>query len=241
MSNHSELHDAFIEAYPRYVATVLRQQGVDIDELVADAIVEGVSVLDGLLTRFARVPLIEQSSSPLELFAESLRPIGKALDTAGIQPRSATAGLNLHPWDVHGLVPGSSKVLGDRAHSAHLAWGVSKAHALGAFDASSRPIRPGVLVLCRQDDARALDDSIALAGYRWVDSPHDGAVVAIIDDRVDGSDAAVAEAVATGHRVVVYGDIDDIRRVGLAAAGVWRTVSRSQILHDLEAVIPLIA
>jgi hypothetical protein len=241
MSNQSELHEAFVEVYPRYVATVLHQGGIEVDELIADAIVEGTAVLDGLLMRLEAVPPAEQIYSPLELFAESLRPINRALDTAGVEPKGAAMGLALYPWDVHGLVPGSSKVLGERAHAAHLAWGVSKAHALGAFSSVERPVRPGVLVLCRPEDVRPLEVSLAEAGYRWVDNPTGGAVVALVDDDVSDADAAVAEAIATDHRVVVYGEIDDIRGLGLAAAGVWKTASRSQVLNDLEAVLPSIA
>lgn len=241
MSYQSELHEALVEAYPRYVAAVLYQNGIEVDEFLGDAIVEGVAVLDGLLTRFEDVPPSGQMYSPLELFAEALRPVGRALDIAGIIPKAATAGLALHPWDVHGLVPGSSKVLGDRAHNAHLAWGISKAHALGALSGDNRPAAPGALVLCRSQDVGALEAGLVAAGYRWVDTPHDGAVVALVDVEVPDSDAAVAEAIATGHRVVAYGEIDDLRTVGLSAAGVWKTASRAQVLDELATLLPAIA
>lgn len=241
MLHESELHGAFIEAFPRYVATTLHAQGVEVDELVADAIIDGVAVLDRLLSQLESTPSAEQTAGPLELFAEALRPVSRALDTAGVQPRPRARGLALHPWDTHGLVPGSSKVLGERAHTAHLTWGVHKAQALGAFAGGLPATKPGVLVLCRPEDADRLAAAVANAGYRWIDRPEAGGVLALVDVAVDSSPMAITEAVATGHRVIAYGEIDDLQRVGLLASGIWRTATRHQVLDDLVGILPTIA
>lgn len=240
MTHGSELHEAFIEAYPRYVATTLHGAGVEVDELVADAIIEGVTVLDRLLSQLESTPSVGQTAGPLELFAEALRPVSRALDTAGVEPRTPGRVLALYPWDTHGLVPGSSNVLGERAHTAHLAWGVTKAQAVGAFGSGRDGTRPGVLVLCRAQDADRIGVAVDHAGYRWVDRPDAGGVVALVDVSIAGAATAIAEAVTADHRVIAFGEIDDLQRVGILAAGAWKTATREQILDNLEALLPTI-
>lgn len=236
----SALREAFVSAYPRYVARILTERGIGMNELVADAIVDGSSVLDGLLEELVVTPLDEQRRSPLELFRESLRPVDRALALSGIpRPPIDDTHRRLHPWDVYALCPGSSKALGESAHDAHLRWGIGKAMILGAFSQRVAPDRPAVALLCRQGDREHLDDSLREAGYRRVDSVEDGVVFALVDIDVDLD--VVLEVMAFGVRVVAYGDeVNDLMIVGLKAAGAWKVVPRSTVLTSLEMIVPTI-
>lgn len=240
MDAGTELRESFVEAYPVYVARVLHQRGIEMVEIIADAVVEGVAVLDGLLARFGGDAPVEQTHSPLELFAEALRPVDRALGTVGVAPAPGSPA-NLHPWDVYGLAPGSSAVLGERARAAHLAWGVAKASALGVFTETGRSTRPGILVLCDGSDREQIETGIDSAGYSWADAPDPGVVVALVDDAVASSDAAIAEALDRGTRVIVYGELDDLRTIALSAQGVWKCATREQVLHHLSELLPSIA
>jgi len=240
MSNDPDLREAFVEAYPLYVASVLHARGIVVDELIADAVVEGASVLDGLLATLESTPTMDQRHSPLELFREALRPIDRALATNGVPIPTDVKPRTLHPWDAYALSPGSSQMLGERAHEAHLRWGVAKAHALGAFDEQARPLRPGVAVLCDPDDAEAIGRNLDSIGYRWVDSLEDEPLVALIDSSIEGAREAMSAARRSGCRVVAYGPVTDIEAVGLTAAGVWKTVTKQAVVDDLETVLPMI-
>jgi hypothetical protein len=78
------------------------------------------------------------------------------------------------------------------------------------------------------------------AGYRWVDRPDAGGVVALVDVSIAGAATAIAEAVTANHSVIAFGEIDDLQRVGILAAGAWKTATREQILDNLEALLPTI-
>jgi hypothetical protein len=238
MSTDDSIREAFVEAYPTYVASRLHERGVEVDAFVADAIVEGVSLLDRLLARLEAMPPEDQRQSPLELFREALRPVGQALATAGVPPPPVAARLAQLPWDVYDLAPGSSQVLGDRARDAHLRWGVTKALHLGAFSESRTTRRPAVLVLCPQADVPLIGASLDELGYRWAESIDDQPVVALVDMGMPDAGAAVRDAVGSGMRVVAYGDIDDIQAVGLRAAGAWKVVRRTTVTFDLGSVLP---
>ena len=87
MQNEADdVRRSFVDAYPRYVASLLASRGVQVDDLLADAIVEGAAVLDGLLTTLESIDPVDQVSSPLELFREALRPIDRALTLLGMPP-----------------------------------------------------------------------------------------------------------------------------------------------------------
>ncbi|KAA3636951.1 MAG: hypothetical protein DWP92_08720 [Armatimonadetes bacterium] len=234
------MKEAFLEAYPRYVVRILNERGIELTELVADAIVDGSSTLDGLLQRLVDTPMDEQRHSPLELFRESLRPVDRALALSGVPaPAIDEAHRRLHSWDVYTLCPGSSQALGPSAHDAHLRWGIGKAMAVGAFTRRTAPDRPMVALLCREGDREHLDGSLLAAGYRSVDGVEDGAVLALVD--IDVNSDVVSEMVGLGIRVIAYGDqVTDISTVGLRAAGVWKVVPRSTVLTSIGAIVPII-
>ncbi len=236
------LKEAFVVAYPRYVARILTERGIEVSELIADAIVDGTSVLDGLLGKLIDTPLHEQRHSPLELFRESLRPVDLALATSGV-PRPAIDGARreLHPWDAYVLCPGSSTVLGASAHDAHLRWGIRKAMVAGAYSQQVVPDRPAVALLCREDDREHLGASLREAGYRPTNSVEDGSVFALVDIDIDSDSDGVSAAMESGVRVIAYGDqVTDLTTTGLRAAGVWKVIPRSTVLTRLGTIVPII-
>jgi len=236
-STGEELREAFVDAYPRYVAEVLVTRGIEMTDLMADAIVEGANVLNGLLTGLEGTSFIDQRQSPLELFREALRPVARALHTAGVEPSAIdSATPALIAWDTYQLSPASSAALGTAAHEAHLRWGVEKARALGAV-ASQSP-RAALIIVCSPEDRDTIGRQAIAAGFAVVDQVSD-ALFAVID--VDGGRHAdsVVEAIAAGCRTVVFGsEIEDMQRAALRAQGVWKIVDRPEAIGDLSSVLP---
>jgi hypothetical protein len=250
--DNSELRAAFCEAYPLYVAGVLVGRAVTVDDLIADAIVEGAAILGNLLTDLEGTNPADQRSSPLELFREALRPVDAALATNGVPVPPVDLGhVQVHPWDRYQLSPGSPQLLGERAYDAHVRWGVAKAMAFGALvsptatehvEGGTRRIeRPRIRVIGSEADTAHFVGSLAELGYQLVDAGNDRSVVTLVD--IDHGEAAkvISDTVATHGRVVVYGDaIDDLQAMAFSAAGVWKVVPRSDILTRLDTVLPAI-
>jgi hypothetical protein len=233
-----------VEAYPTYVASLLVARGVEMTDVVADSIVEGAHVLDGLLTTLEQTPPSLQRHSPLELFRESLRPVTKALSTVGARevvrdPEQST----LLPWDTFGLSPASTSAISDEVHAAHLEWGLAKAAALGTLVERKAPERPLLWFVCRDSDTEALLREGERVGYRMLPAPQwDRPVAVLIDMGVDDSTDLLGLAVNDGHRVVVYDDaVDDIRAIGFRAAGAWKVSSRDDVMHRLGTIRPVLA
>jgi hypothetical protein len=232
----SQLRTALVTAYPKYVARVLMGMGVEVDDVIADAIVEGVSVLDGLLASFTGKTVERQRHSPLELFGEALRPIDRTLAMSGLAPR--VRGTPMPPWDRYALCPGSSQVLGPEAHEAHLRWGVSKAATMAAG------VRfPAACIVCLPQDRDILESGASEAGYRLVGiEAIDRARVVVVDTSVPRASNTIAAGVASGQYVIAFrAGIDDMEAVGLNALGADRVVDRTALLADVAAHLPAIA
>jgi len=233
-----ELRAAFVDAYPRYVAVILTGRGIAIDAVIADAVVEGTAVLDGLLRTLGEIPLPEQRSSPLELFREALRPLDHALTLIGAPlPSEGIGALRLAPWDRFGLSPGSSRVLGDAAHEAHLEWSLTKAAAMASI--FSTTAGPAVGLLCSASDRSGLVVQAEAAGYRTVVLPSDEpvAVAVVCADEPDADD--VIRSTAGTARVVVYGrSIDDITQVRFASLGARSVLPADRFLDRLGDHLP---
>ncbi|MGI9585108.1 MAG: hypothetical protein ACR2N7_05910 [Acidimicrobiia bacterium] len=231
----SQLRTALVSVYPTYVARTLNDLGVEMDDVFADAIVEGVSVLDGLLSSFVEQPLERQRHSPLELFGEALRPIDRTLAMSGVP--SPVRGSPVPSWDRYGIAPGSSQVLGPEVHAAHLRWGAEKAVALGAVVLS-----PALYVLCQPADRDDIGAAASEAGYRPVGvESADAAAVVLVDASLDDANASITHAVAAGKFVVVYkSGLDDLEAVSFRAVGADRVVDRSVLLADFSSLVPIV-
>jgi len=238
--NEYSIRSTFVEAYPLYVASVLGSRGIEIDEVLADAIVEGTAVLDGLLGSFESTDLTDQTSSPLELFRESLRPIDRALTLLGARlPPPGSGAVRIAPWDRYALSPGSSQVLGQRAQEAHVAWGLRKAQAVARFIDSTRG--PAVGLFCPVDDRPALVAEAEAAGYRTVVVPTDTDVsVAVVCADETGADETV-RALSQRAKVIVYGrSIDDLDQVRLMSLGATAVVPAERLFSRLSEYLPVI-
>lgn len=240
IGNRSELHESFVEAYPTYVARTLESMGITVDEVIADAIVEGAAVLDGMLTTLDRLEPIDQRHSPLELFREALRPVDRALAMGGIPPpdpsRGRSAAWGGATWDRYALAPGSSQMLGHRAHEAHVRWGLAKASALAPM-----VNRPYARIVASGDRFEALSSAVTGLGYRTASFDDGPPSVAIIEASVPGSHDAIRRAVIEGAHVVAFGDaIDDLEGAGLRALGAALVVTTNALLRDPHAHLPTI-
>ena len=230
------LRETFVAAFPVYVATLLTERGISVEPVVADGIVIGTGVLDGLLTTLEATPPALAPHSPLELFREALRPIDRALDVAGIEtPTVDAAQRELLPWDRYALSPGSSAQLGPQAHAAHLRWGVEKARA--------HVTQPVAGLRCADAEASRLLEQFNALGYRVLRLPTSEAVsVGVVDLDSGGVDPIVMDLATAGSQVVVFGtDPDDIQQSRFKALGATAVVPKHMLLENLAAHIPTIA
>ena len=211
------------------------------DEILADAVVEGTSVLDGLLRSLEDTPVRDQHSTPLELFREALRPIDRALALTGApEPPAGTGARRLAPWDHYGLSPGSSQVLSPSAHQAHLQWGVAKAAAMAQHvDSTTGPL---LGLFCPAQDRPLLVGHAEMSGYRTVVMPTATPVaVAVVCAEEGGADAIVKDA-AMESRVVVYGrSIDDIDEARFKSLGASTVVHADRFLEQPGEYLPFLA
>lgn len=240
-AHKDSIRQAFVDAYPRYVASVLASRGIEVDDVLADAIVEGTAVLDGLLATFETTELVDQASSPLELFREALRPIDRALTLVGAPPPQPGSGATrIAPWDRYALSPGSSQVLGQRAQEAHVSWGLGKAQAVARYGDSTQG--PAVGLLCPDSDLGALVAEAEALHYRTVVLPSDTDIsVAVVCADVAGADAVV-RAMSQRARVVVYGrSIDDLDQIRFASLGATSVLDARALVGRLSEHIPVIS
>jgi hypothetical protein len=238
--HEDSIRSSFVDAYPRYVASVLSSRSIELDDVVADAIVEGAAVLDGLLATFEATELVDQSSSPLELFREALRPIDRALALIGApEPRQGTGANRLAPWDRYALSPGSSLVLGQRAQEAHVAWGLHKAQAIAAYVDSTQG--PALGLLCPDGDRAALVAEAEALHYRTIMLPSDSDLSVAVVCADEAGAHQIVRQVSHRARVIVYGhSIDDLDRVGLTALGAASVVDAEVLFTRLSEHLPAI-
>jgi len=230
------VRETFVAAYPEYVAAILAERGVDVDGTVADGIVVGAGVLDGLLASLEAKPTGLATRSPLELFREALRPVDNALAVAGVEPPAIDRGQkHVLPWDRYELSPGSAQQLGPAAYEAHLRWGIEKARAHVG--------KPTAGLRCRDEDAPRLLEQLDDLGYRVIRLPASEPIsVAVMDIESRETDAILSELATAGTPAIVFGDDpDDLEQVRFKALGATAVLPRRMILDDLAEHVPIIA
>ena len=234
MSGHpAGIRQAFVAAYPQYVAGVLTERGIEMEPVIADGIVIGTGVLDGLLASLEAMTPGLASRSPLELFREALRPVDRALDVAGVEPPHIDANQRqLLPWDRYALSPGSSLVLGATAHEAHLQWGVAKAQAFAA--------KPSAGLRCFDVDAPLLLSQLEALGYRVLRLPStENVSVGLVDIDEGDVDSIISDAATGGAFIVAFGaDPKDTEQIRYKALGATAVVPKQALLDDLARHIP---
>jgi hypothetical protein len=228
------LREAFLDAYPVYVAGLLRERGIDLTVVVADAIVEGTAVLDGLLTTLEQTPLHEQRVSPLELFREALRPIDRVLALVDAPEPSDTKRLGVAQWDRYDLSPGSSQVLGSGAHEAHLRWAVTK-----AAEVAPSVLAPAAFVATTGRSDESILEAVRSVGYRIVSDLSSEATLAVVSSALPGCHELIIRSVGFGVHTVVYGDgLDDLDTTALRALGAAAVVSEAALASRPGDIVP---
>lgn len=238
MNDDLDIRSTFVDAYPRYVSLLLIERGIEVDPTIADAIVEGAGILDALLRGFMTEAARDQRSSPLELFREALRPIDRTLNLLGIPvPTGGSDARAIVPWDRYALAPGSSRVLGEAAHEAHLRWGLKKAVAVAAFVDSTAG--PSLGIFCALSERATIVSQAEAASYRTVPLPSRTSVsVAVVSADEPGADKII-RSISDHSRVIVYATaIDDIDQIRFMSLGAFSTVSRDVVLRSLATLLP---
>jgi hypothetical protein len=239
-AHENGIRRSFVDAYPIYVATLVASRRIEVGDVLADAIVEGTAVLDGLLTTFEATELVDQTSSPLELFREALRPIDRALALVGAPlPPPGSGTTRVAPWDRYALSPGSSQVLGQSAQEAHIAWGLGKAQAVARYvDSTQGPV---IGLLCPVVDLAGLVAEAEASSYRTLILPSgaDFSVAVVCADE-PGAEGVVRQ-VAQRARVIVYGrSIDDLDQIRFASLGATSVISSGMLFGRLAEYLPVI-
>ena len=125
----SDLIEAMVIAYPRYVREQVGRFGVEggLDRVI----VEGARWLEEQLRELLGKPFPAQRRAPLELFQEAMKYPTAMLAEAGCASvaRDDVTAAAL-PGDLYDLAPASTRDLGEELWALHLRWGAAKAAAI---------------------------------------------------------------------------------------------------------------
>jgi hypothetical protein len=229
-------------AFPTYVEERVRQLGLTSPAGLAGALEQGEAWLRASLEALLALPFDEQRRGPLEVFQEAMRFPTEALVTGGVEPVTRDAGTKAAlPGDVYDLAPPSSRLIGDEAWAAHLAWGAAKAAALG------RSRRVG-LISVNLMDRTTIEPRVARSGSQLVvwdgragDPSLFGGVpldLALVDLALPEAVPVVARLAEAGVRVIAFGphvDRDLLRRARGAGADV--VLARSAFFAKLDDLL----
>jgi hypothetical protein len=255
----ADLHRALLAAFVPYVDEAVARQRLGDTEGLGDAVESGRSWLDGALRDLLSLEPGAQRRSPLELFQEALRFPTEALQAAGVAPaeRDPVAAAAL-PGDVYDLAPASSRVLGEEAWRAHVAWGIAKAEVVaGARPAEPAPdgagARPVVgLVSADLMDRSKVEPIVRAAGLGFEVWRNPGAVsagldrgspaVVLVDLTHPAADDAIRSAAARGVKVVAFGPhVDDVAMARARSLGAADAIARSRFFRALPDLLPRLA
>ena len=236
----ADLHREFLAAFRPYLLAQLAELGVE-EEAAAAAIEAGESLLEADLAALLAEPFARQTRSPLEVLRAAVAPVTAALSAAGIPALERDPGsVAAAPGDRYGLEPLSSRVLGESAWRAHLAWGVAKARSL------ARP----VVGLLSQDlmDRTRIEEVVSGAGFlleAWQGAEAVLAgfsrppVVAFVDLAHTDADGVIRLLAEQGTRVIGYGPhVDDFAMTRARSLGAADAVARSVLFRSLREHLP---
>lgn len=250
MSATEPLVDAFVAAYPRWVAERLSEHGIARPPGYERAMEEGERWLATELADLLALPAVSQPRSPLEVFQEAMRFPTEALVAAGAVPVVRDeAAVRALPGDSYDLAPASSQPLGEAAWRAHLAWGTAKAGALAGAVAAA-PRTEVAYVGNNLMDRSSIDGAAARAGLRvavfatgadfesgLLDSRPP--LVALVDLTVADSDDAIKVGAAAGVKVIGFGPhVDDWALDRARSLGADQALPRSRFFRTLDGLLP---
>jgi hypothetical protein len=247
------LSAAFAGAFPRYLTEKVGGFGVEVTAELAATISAATTGLETSLADLLAVPPAEQEQSPLELVRTTTLPITRLLSEAGVpQPKRDADEAEIHPEDLYGLYPATSRDLGEQAWQAHMQWGIEKARLVaGLVPAADTPAAPMPTVALFGLSAERRDAVAAAAqdrGYGtlvWrnpaalADEIGKKPTVVLVDLGHPSAHDAVRQLVAAGIRVVVVGDrIDDFATAGVLALGAEAAVDLDRLLDRIPSLLP---
>lgn len=249
-----DLTEAFTSAYPVYVGARLAELGLPEPAGLADAVDAGAAHLRNALDELMAIPPALQRRTPLELFQEALEFPTRVLAAAGVTEadRDPVAEAAL-PGDRYDLAPASSRVLGDAAWRAHVAWGIAKAEAVaGMVPAPSSSAGPGtdtvlpLVALVGVDlmDRTRIEPVVKSHGYGFVAWRNPAAIEAGLEGTppavvlVDLTHASALDAIRTctgeGVRTIAFGPhVDDVGLARARSLGAVDAVPRSRFFAKL--------
>ena len=222
--------DAFLGAYPDYVAERIASIHGSMDDAVRAAIEDGAAWLSATLKDLLDLSFSEQARGPLEVFQEAMRFPTAALVEQGIaQPERDEAAVAALPGDLFGFAPAASHEIGEVAWHAHLAWGAAKAATL------TGPRRVGVLSRNLMDRSK-LDAALTAGGFEPVavrgELPDRLAILMIDLDHVDAY-TTIEQAAGAVPEIIAYGPHAETEKMAKALeCGASRAGPRSLVLRD---------
>ena len=248
------LVSTFVAAFPGYIMKRLDALGVAatprLDAAVAAAATRLAVALEGLLA----TPVSEQRQSPLELVRAATIPITKLLSDDVPHQRRDDRDVEIHPDDVFGLYPATSRDLGDVAWRAHTKWGIEKARNVAGMvpvEKDPQVKLPAVALFGLSAERREdLEPVVGNLGYQtlvWrnpaalADGLARRPILALVDVAHPTAHDAIRQLVAAGIDVVAVGTrVDDLATAGLMALGAAQVVDLDRIVHRLDDLLPRI-
>jgi hypothetical protein len=196
----NDLVDRLVDAYRPYALRRCTELGWERSDRLLASLDEGETWLREALSTLLELPFDQQRRGPLEVFQEAMRFPTAALAAAGVErPARDEAAVRALPGDVYDLAPASTRLLGDEAWAAHMAWGAQKAAAV---------TRPLVLIATRNLIDRSRIEAAAEESFfrvaKWNGSAS-GAVLVCVDLELEGALAIIEAAAAENVPVVAYG------------------------------------
>lgn len=258
MTDSSNLPDetlsaAFVRAFPGYLAEKVGGFGVELTPKLVARISVATAGLETSLADLLAVPPAEQEQSPLELVRTATLPVTRLLSEAGVpQPKRDADEVEIHPEDLYGLYPATSRDLGEQAWQAHMRWGIEKARLVAglvpAADAPAAPMPTVALFGLSPERRDAVTSAVQDRGYAslvWrnpaalADGIGKKPTVVLVDLGHPSAHDAVRQLVAARIRVVAVGDrIDDFTTAGVLALGVEAAVDLDRLLDRIPSLLP---
>jgi hypothetical protein len=250
---------ALVAAFPQFVEDRLAALGVEPETDLVYAAEAGCISLSHALNELVYASLPKQGESPLQMVRIATQPLSEALAAAGVPaPQRDERAVEIHPEDVYGLYPASSRELGDEVWQLHMQWGLDKARVVAGMvpatataAGSGVVVRPSVALFgVGREERDVLAHAAAALGYENLVWRNPAALEGGIESRptlvlVDLSHPAAHDAIRTisaaAIRVVAVGDsIDDLVIPGVMALGAEEVVALDRIVERLPGLLPRI-
>lgn len=243
--------EAFVAAFPGYLAERLSAAGIEAD--VSEAARQGEEWLRGELGQWQRSAPGTERRGPLQIFQTAFAFPTAALEAEGVAPVRRDPGAeSALPGDTYALAPASSREIGEEAWRAHVAWGVAKAKLVADVVPAAAPQSTISIAVVTMEQADRASVHLVAAGrgvavHHW---RNPGAIQAgleaeiprwsVVDAGHAASDEAVRALADAGSRVAVYlEEPDDIATARWMSLGAGTVLPRQKLVAVLESWLPL--